>query len=176
MILRIFFIVILLSFTGCSMFGWEGRFVNMDFYKEKKEGHLQPNPEKESERLEAMSRIKLVMQNGETKAVVLPSCSTFLIGGLFTPITPPLPFFLLRSWWISDDSPCNYLGVRSDPLTKVTLRYKDTLYEPVKFNSEKRIYTFPIRAKSINSGSIIIEKDGEKIEVPFEYKYMKFWY
>jgi hypothetical protein len=37
-------------------------------------------------------------------------------------------------------------------------------------------YTFPIKSKNIDSGILIIEKDGEKIEVPFEYKYAKFWH
>ena len=31
-----------------------------------------------------------------------------------------------------------------------------------------------LRAKNIDSNTIIIEKDGEKIEVPFKYKYFKF--
>ena len=37
-------------------------------------------------------------------------------------------------------------------------------------------HTFPIKSKNLDSGTLIIEKDGEVIEVPFEYKYQKFWH
>ncbi len=37
-------------------------------------------------------------------------------------------------------------------------------------------HTFSIKAKNIDSGTIIIKKDGQTIEVPFEYKYFKFWH
>lgn len=37
-------------------------------------------------------------------------------------------------------------------------------------------YKFPIRAKNIDFGTLVIERGGERIEVPFEYKYFKFWY
>ena len=176
MILRnIFLAAILLTFTNCSMFGWEGSFVNIDTYKKKESSSLQSNPEKEDERLELMRRVKLAMKNGKTEGVVLPTCSSFSIGGLFTPITPTIPFFWPRILAFNND-PCNYFGVRANQSVKIIIRYKDKFYEPIRYNPEKHLYIFPIQAKDIDSGSIIIEKDGEKVEVPFEYKYIKFWY
>ncbi len=76
------------------------------------------------------------------------------------------------------DNPCHYFIAQTNPQAKVQLKVGDKIYEPKELEGLYGYtkYIFPIRAKNIDSGSILIEKDGEKIEVPFEYKYFKFWY
>ena len=105
-------------------------------------------------------------------------CSGFSTIGLFTPFTPPIPSFWFRSWnWF--DSLCNgNFTIQTKPSAIIQLKTNNQTFEP-EIREGLHGYTkyiFPIRAKNIDSGTIIIEKDNEKIEVPFEYKYFKFWY
>ena len=102
-------------------------------------------------------------------------CSGFKLSGLFTPITPPVPLFWFRSWSTAE---CYFFTVKTKPETNVKLVVGDKTYQPNKSNGLYRYtkYTFPIRAKNLDSGTLIIEKDGEEISVPFAYKYFKFLY
>lgn len=106
------------------------------------------------------------------------NCDYFTVAGIITPFTPPIPLFWLRSWhW--GDSDCNYFTISTKPQSdSVRLITNNQTFEPEVseglYGYTK--YKFPIKAKNIDSGIIIIEKDGEKIEIPFKYEYFKFWY
>jgi hypothetical protein len=42
--------------------------------------------------------------------------------------------------------------------------------------SQSEIFLHPFIKLKLDIVTILIEKDGEKIEVPFGYKYQKFWH
>jgi len=104
-------------------------------------------------------------------------CSEYFITGIFTPFTPPIPIPHFRSWnW--GQYPCNYFTIETRPEANVQLKTGNEIYAPETkeglYGYTK--YIFPIRAKNIDAGTLIIEKNGEKIEIPFEYKYFRFWH
>lgn len=122
--------------------------------------------------------------SGEIILELPTNCSGLGLTGLFTPITPPFPTFWFRSWnWFNDSCSGNF-SVNIKPQATLHLKTIDSktkqeiILEPSteegRWGYTKHI--FPIKAKNLDSGSIIIEKDGQKTEVPFEYKYFKFWY
>jgi hypothetical protein len=112
------------------------------------------------------------------------NCSGFIFAGIITPFTPPIPIPDFRAISFGKNNPCNFFIVKSKPSTSIKLKLNNPktnqpqIYEP---KTSEALYgytrhTFPIKSKNIDSGILIIEKDGEKIEVPFEYKYAKFWH
>jgi hypothetical protein len=170
-IFRIFLLFSILFLSSCGQAGWSG--------------YYQTYPKTTVNKYIAESVINstsVTLKNKESFWLELPrDCSGFKFAGIITPFTPPIPLFWFRSW---NDGACGYLIAQTRSQATLHLKIIDsktkqeTVLEPT--TSEGRWgYTkhiFPIRAKNIDSGSIIIEKDGEKIEVPFEYKYFKFWY
>jgi len=170
---KIFLGIVLLNLSGCGIFEWSGQYVNpsSNEYNENKSMFPYHGQEVEDRRKWNASRTKITSIKNEVINIKFPGpCTSFGFVGIITPFTPPIPFF-----WPSSFS-CGNFEVMTEPNLMIILKHENKLYKPSSYNSEKHLYTFPLRAKSINSGSIIIEKDGEKIEVPFEYKYMKFWY
>ena len=165
---------IFLILSGCSQAGWVGYYEMSSpsqYVKKFNYPHYSINTT-------TLKSIK-----GSEISLALPSdCSGFKIGGLLTPITPPIPLPNFRSWHSEEEDYCGNFTAATYSGVSLSLKVGDKIYNPVKQNLyyDERIisvkYIFPIRAKNIDSGSIIIEKDGEKIEVPFEYKYFKFWY
>ena len=158
-------ILILFNLLACGEAGWSG--------------YYQTYPKTTVNKYIAESVINstpIILNNKEKIWIELPrDCDGFKVVGIITPITPPIPLFWFRSWSTAD---CHYFSIQSKPQINLQLKTNKQTYEP-KISEGLYGYTkyiFPIRAKNIDSGSIILEKDGEKIEVPFEYKYMKFWY
>ncbi len=164
-----FLTAMFLILSGCSQAGWMG------YYEIKKPAvynnqhqsnfnvyfvYLYPN--------------SVTIPNKKGLGFSLPKdCSSFRLAGFFTPITPPIPLFWFRNFSGGD---CDDFTVYSNSADKIALRISDKTYDSLNHDGSNYQYTFPVKAKSIDSGTIIIEKDGEKIEVPFEYKYFKFWY
>jgi hypothetical protein len=166
-----FFLVISLM-NGCGQAGWVG------YYEMQ-------NPavyEKPSAPMRHGYNYALLLLKSERIHLNLPArCSSLRFAGIITPFTPPIPLFWFRSWaW--GESDCNYFVAFAPSNLKIYLKHKNQIYDsmrqarPYDDNLEIIRYTFPVRAKNIDSGSIIIEKDDQTIEVPFEYKYTKFWY
>lgn len=177
---NLFLIIFLIFISSCSQTGWRGYYSFSDpkkLYKYDKYKYPESYEQEGG----------VISIGNEKISLLLPSaCSGFALSGLFTPFTPPIPVFWFRSWSTND---CNYFGIisgnfdskssnyrRNELDLKISLNYQGKIYEPTILKKEGWLYTFPILAKNIDSGSIIIEKNGEKIEVPFEYKYLKFWY
>ena len=120
--------------------------------------------------------VEFLKQN--TVHLQLPrACSEYFVTGVFTPFTPPIPIPHFRSWNWGQHS-CNFFAIEAKPQVTLHLKTNNKTYTPeIKeglYGYTK--YIFPIRAKNLDSGTLIIEKDGEKIEVPFEYKYFRFWH
>ena len=166
MILRIFLILILFNLGACSQAGWIG------YYSIKK-------PDGSENKIEYNTDNGVVLdfpKKNEFWLMLPRDCSTFAIAGFFTPFSPPIPIIFFRSWdnnfFIAETKPRATLHLKIiDSKTK-----QEIILEP-KTQDGKWSYTkyiFPILAKNIDSGIIIIEKDQEKIEVPFKYKYFKF--
>lgn len=172
MILRFFLILILFGLNSCGQAGWKG--------------YYQSYPKTTVNKYIAESVInstQLVLDNKEKIDLEMPrDCSGFTFAGIITPFTPPIPIPNFRSLTFKSfegrDNPCHYFIAETRPAAKVQLKLSDKIYEPKELEGLYGYtkYIFPVRAKNIDSGSILIEKDGEKIEVPFEYKYFKFWY
>ena len=127
------------------------------------------------------SNIAIVKLTDQEIHLSLPSgCSTFILIGIITPISPPFPVLWFRAWhW--GDHPCNYFVVDVGNNVKILLKVDGKIYQSIKttnpyfYNKNNVRHEFPIPSKSIDSGSIIIEKDEKKIEIPFEYKYLRYW-
>jgi len=118
---------------------------------------------------------------GDNLGLSLPrDCSGLTFAGILTPYTPPIPLPWRRSWALGGE--CDDFGVLTKINTKIQLKFEGKLYNPLRHNmpygeGSKHIrYFFPIKAKNIDSGVIIIEKDGERAEVPFQYEYFKFYH
>jgi hypothetical protein len=162
---RFFSIVLLFILTSCGQAGWAG--------------YYQTYPKTTTNKYIAESVINstsISFRSSDKVDIELPrGCSGFNVAGIITPFTPPIPLFWFRSWSTSD---CHYFTIQTKPQTTVQLKTNNQTYVPeiseALYGYTK--YIFPIRAKNIDSGTLIIEKNGEKVEVPFEYKYYKFWY
>ena len=161
----------LLILTSCGLAGWAG--------------YYQTYPKTTINKYIAESVINstsISFKNEGKVDIELPrDCSGFRVAGIITPFTPPIPLPIFRSWTTagkSGDGECHYFIVQTKPQATVQLKTNNQTYVPeiseALYGYTK--YKFPIRAKNVDTGSIIIEKDGEKVEVPFEYKYYKFWY
>lgn len=167
------FLVIFLLFGlmgSCSFMGWIGYYEMKEpaeyiYKKNKFNSHvfLYPNVYK--------------IRNSDIKISLPQDCSGFKLVGIITPITPPIPFFWRRNWdWFNNDCSGNF-SLYTDSKFKIFLQHQNEIYNSnMIIIADKAKYSFPIKAKNIDSGVIIIEKDNEKIKVPFEYKYVKFWY
>ena len=166
---------ILLGMQMCSFAGWEG------YYKMEKpityENQFDPMRYQRSHGFFLLKTEKIYLE--------LPAnCSSLSFMGILTPVTPPIPFFWFRGWkWF--DSLCNgNFTIQSKPTTSIKLKLKNqTTHEAKTYDPQVTEgshgytrHTFPIKSKNLDSGILIIEKDGEVIEVPFEYKYQKFWH
>ena len=105
-------------------------------------------------------------------------CSGFIFAGILTPFTPPIPLPNFRALSFGKTNPCNNFTVLSKPQSKIQLHTNNQVYYPEEsegpFGNTR--YTFPIKAKNIDSGTIIIEKNGERAEVPFKYEYFTFYF
>lgn len=168
MILRIFLILILFNLGACSQAGWIG------YYSIKK-------PDGSENKIEYNTDNGVVLdfpKKNEFWLTLPRDCSTFALAGFFTPFTPPIPIIFFRSWTTG------FFTAETKPRATLHLKIIDSktkqeiILEP-KTEQGKWGYTkhiFPIHIKNIDSGIIIIEKDQEKIEVPFKYKYFKFLY
>ena len=178
MILRISLALILLSLSSCGQAGWIG------YYSIRKsdgsENKIADNTD---------NGIVAELPKGKEMWITMPrDCSGFTFAGIITPFTPPIPIPNFRSLtfksFMGNENPCHYFIAETRPQAKVQLKTIDSetnetkIYDPRELEGrwDYTKYIFPIRAKNIDSGILIIEKDGEKIEVPFEYKYFKFWY
>jgi hypothetical protein len=167
MILRIFLILILFNLGACSQAGWSGYYTTNIEGEDK---YIAQSSENFRE-IQISKTIKIGLE--------LPrNCSTFRLAGFFTPFTPPIPIIFFRSWTTG------FFTAETKPRATLHLKIIDSktkqeiILEP-KTEQGKWGYTkhiFPIHIKNIDSGIIIIEKDQEKIEVPFKYKYFKFLY
>ncbi len=167
----IILVLILFSLTNCGQAGWIG------YYSIKKSDGSENKIKNNTD-----NGIVIKLPKQEEFWIELPrDCSGFKFAGILTPFTPPIPLPIFRSWSSegkNGDGLCHYFIVQTRPQANIKLKTNNQTYNP-KISKGLYGYTkyiFPVRAKNIDSGSIIIEKDGEKIEVPFEYKYMKFWY
>lgn len=165
---NIFLIISLLVFNACSQAGWVG-------YYQMKKPAVYVNSDKSDFNIFLYPNTADIL-NKKNLGLSLPKeCSSFRLAGFFTPFTPPIPLPNFRSWHSGEKDDCGYFAIYSNSSgIKITLKTKNQVYQPKVYGYTK--YIFPIRAKDIDSGVIIIEKDGEKIEVPFEYKYFRFWY
>ena len=158
--------IFLVAVNSCGIIEWSGNYVDPISENYTKNKALTFDQALEAKRQWDISRTKI-----NEVAIRLPApCSSFGFIGIITPFTPPIPFFWPRSF------SCNYFEVMAEPNLKIELKHKDKIYQPTSYDKNKKLYIFPLKAKNIDSGTIIIEKDGKKIEVPFEYKYLKFWY
>lgn len=180
MILRIIFsTALIIILAGCSQGGWMGYYEMKSpavyntkiVYGYAKHGETN------------VSNIASVKIKGnDSIGLGLPrDCSGFMIAGFFTPLTPPIPIPWHRSWSTAGkngEGLCHYFMAETKPKAKLQLKTNNQIYEPRELDGEYGYtkYIFPVRVKDIDSGSIIIEKDGEKLEVPFEYDYIKFWF
>lgn len=162
----IFLLIIILHTTsGCSIAGWAG------YYQMKK-------PAKYSKTMDFNIPNSAIIDDYDFGVSMPKGCSGFFVGGIITPITPPIPVLNFRNISLFDN-PCNNFTIHTRIVdAEISLKTNNIIYKPNKNHkaSNKFKYTFPIKAKNIDSGSIIIEKDGEKVELPFEYKYYKFWH
>lgn len=171
-------VLVLLILASCGQAGWNG--------------YYQAYPEKGPDRYIAESAINATILNAKNNKEIwvhMPKgCSGFTFAGIITPFTPPIPIPNFRSLTFKTfqgrETPCHYFIAETRPKTKLLLRATDPETNQLKNFEPREVegdvgytrYIFPIRAKDIDSGKLIVEKDGEKIEVPFEYKYYKFWY
>ena len=171
MIFRIFLILILIGLNSCGQAGWKGYYAT--YPKTTVNKYIAES---------VINSTQLIFDNKEKIDLELPrDCTAFFFAGIITPFTPPIPIFWFRSWSTSgknDEGMCHYFIAETRPAAKVQLKLGSKIYEPKELEGLYGYtkYIFPIRAKNIDSGILLIEKDGEKIEVPFEYKYFKFWY
>jgi hypothetical protein len=91
-------------------------------------------------------------------------CGYYGLLGIF--IVPFIPY------WKNTD--CNDLIVEASGLnnSNIYLNHKDYTYSPYKTNPKLYYYTFPVPVKSLSDGAIlVIEKDGERFEIPFRYQH-----
>ena len=162
---KIILVFALLVMSSCSEVGWIG------YYSIKK-------PDGSSNKISYNTDNGSIFEFPKNKELWLElprDCSGFKLSGIITPITPPIPLFWFRSWSMQD---CHYFTVKTKPDTKVQVKVGERIFTP---ENDKDLYgysqyKFPIRAKEIDSGILVIEKNGERIEVPFGYKYFRFWY
>lgn len=176
--LHLFFKVIIWYFLitgmmgGCSQTGWIGYY---QIFPSDQENKIIGKS--------AINAAKVQFKNESAIYLELPkNCSGFILAGIITPFTPPIPIPNFRLLSFGEKNPCNYFTVGSSVDIKIYLMYDDKIHHPLaqfypfgkKVNLIK--YKFPIKAKNIDSGILIIEKNNEKIEVPFEYKYTKFYF
>ena len=174
-IILIFFLITGLM-GGLSSTGWQGYYeMSSPAFYEKK---FDPTHY-------GYSYGSIFFSSSEEIHLELPAnCSGFSLMGIITPLTPPIPTFWFRGWrWF--DSLCNgNFTIQSKPIATLKLKLEDQKTHEVKlYNPQvsQALYgytrhTFPIKSKNLDSGILIIEKNGEIIEVPFEYKYQKFWH
>ena len=172
-ILRIFLVLILFNLGACSQAGWIG------YYSIKK-------PDGSENKIEYNTDNGVVLdfpKKNEFWLTLPRGCSEFFTIGIITTFTPPFPIAWFRSWH-RGDNPCHFFTAETKPNATLHLKIIDSktkqeiIFE-AKTEEGKWGYTkyiFPILAKNIDSGIIIIEKNQEKIEVPFKYKYFKFLY
>lgn len=172
MILRIFLVLILFNLGACSQAGWSGYYTT----NIKEEDKFIAQSSENFREIQISKNIKIGLE--------LPrGCSEFFTIGIITPFTPPFPIAWFRSWhW--GDNPCHFFTAETKPQATLHLKIidyktKQEIIIEAKTEEGKWGYTkyiFPILAKNIDSGIIVIEKNQEKIEVPFKYKYFKFLY
>lgn len=162
---NIFLVIMLFNLSGCSMAGWSG------YYEMK-------DPAKYSRPMDFNIPNSADINNNDFGISLPKECSGFATLGILTPFTPPFPIPNFRNI-LFFDNPCNYFTIYTRVQNAdINLKVNENIYRPIKPNESdnKAKYIFPIKAKNIDSGSIIIIKDGQAIEVPFEYKYFKFWH
>ena len=163
--------LLLIIFPGmamCSQTGWKG--------------YYNTYPSKGANKYIAKSVVNatpIKLPNQEEFWLELPrDCSGITFAGILTPFTPPIIIPNFRAISFGETNPCNNFIVLSKPKTKIQLHTNNKIYHPKEskgpFGNTR--YTFPVKAKNIDSGTIIIEKDGEKAEVPFKYEYFKFYF
>lgn len=168
---KIFLVIFLISgMAACSQAGWIG--------------YYQTYPDTTTNKYVADSGVdtvatSIILKNKQELWLELPkNNSYFKLAGIITPFTPPIPIFFFRNW---DDSD---FTIQSKPPASIKLKLENPKTHEVKLYEPKTSealygytrYTFPIKSKNLDSGILIIEKEGEVIEVPFEYKYQKFWH
>ena len=169
-----FLILFLIVLSACGQAGWKGYYMI--------------NPDKDTDKYIAQTsaNFKTINVSNNSKIILqLPlACSEFFTTGFITPFTPPFPIAWFRSWHWSGH-PCNFFTAETKPQATLHLKTIDSktnqeiILAPTSTQEGRWGYTkhiFPIKAKNLDSGTLIIEKDGQKVEVPFEYKYFKFWY
>lgn len=166
------FLVIFLLFGlmgACSRMGWIG------YYEMKKPAEYFYKKSKFNSNIYLYPNIFKI--TNDIKISLPKDCSGFKISGILTPFTPPIPSFWLRSWnWFNNDC-SGYFSIYTNSNLKISLQYKSKIYNSnMIVVDDKAEYIFPIKTKNIDSGIIIIEQDKEIIEIPFKYKYIKFWY
>jgi hypothetical protein len=162
---NIFLVTILFNLSSCSMAGWIG------YYEMK-------DPAKYSRPMDFNIPNSADINNNDFGISLPKGCSGFSTLGILTPFTPPFPIPNFRNISFFDNS-CNSFTVNADiPGAEIYLKANNHIYEKISLykRGNKTKYTFPIKAKNIDSGSIIIKKNSQTIEVPFEYKYFKFWH
>jgi len=163
---NVFLIMMLMSLGACSAAGWSG------YYQTYPQTTINKNIAKDF-----VNNTPINFSTQKEMGLAMPSgCSLFGIMGFITPFTPPIPLFWFRSWSNQD---CNYFTISTKPqASSIVLKTNSQTFTPEIIDEEKKWggiqYKFPIKASKIDSGILVIEKDGEKIEVPFEYKYFKF--
>lgn len=169
----IFFLIAGLG-GGCSQAGWVGYYyMNEPAFYERAITHCNY-----SNTACNISNIALIKSHQDIWISLPRDNSFFKLSGFITPFTPPIPIFFLRSW---DDT--NFT-TQSKPTATIKLKLEDKKTHEVKIYDPQvsqalygyTQYTFPLKSKNIDSGILIIEKDGEVIEVPFEYRYARFWH
>lgn len=169
---KVCMILSLFCLNACAQAGWSG------YYKTYPDTTVDEYIAKS-----ATNTSKITFKNKEELWIDLPrDCSGFRVAGFFTPITPPIPIPNFRAMTFKTfegrENPCYFFVVETKPEANVQLKTGSEIYTP---ETRESLYgytkhIFPIRAKNIDSGILIIEKNGEKIEVPFEYKYFRFWH
>ena len=161
--------IVLINLSACGQAGWVG------YYSIKK-------PDGSENKIDYNTDNGVVMDFPKHQEMWLEmprDCSGFTFAGFFTPFTPPFPIPNFRTISFGKNNPCNYFTISTRPeavSVQLTTNSQTFTTETTEGSYGYTKYKFPIKANKIDSGTIIIEKDGEKIEVPFEYKYFKFWY
>lgn len=171
MIFRIFLVCLMIILSSCGQAGWKGYYTTSSDIAEDK--YIAESSDNKT--------TVILSKNNKVDLGLPKDCDALFFVGIVTPFTPPIPIFWPRSLSSSgknDDARCHYFIAETRPQTKTQLKVGDKIYEPKELEGKWGYtkYIFPIRAKNVDSGTLIIEKDGEKIEVPFAYKYYKFWY
>ena len=69
----------------------------------------------------------------------------------------------------------NYVGNKDQKKIKINLEINGNYYDS-DYDYNKGFYIFPLRIKDVKKGTLVIEYNGIKKEVEFEYGYKWFYY